>query len=185
MKQSPYDILGVVQTATHDEIKRAYRRLVFQHHPDTGNGNPDGFRQIQEAYKLLSDPKKRAKYDQLIKALDDDVQQKQQRPQGNPAFNFPSSPSSYNVWGKYTVPNITVSITFRAITNSMCVFVPGDLVGIDSSGKIGPVQQGQSHIGIVTNVWHSGVGFGGPIEIEITIEFTQSSQIKVTHSMGP
>jgi curved DNA-binding protein CbpA len=61
-----YAILGVHPAATLADIKRAYRRLARQHHPDT-NKNPDAarrFRQITEAYEVLSDPARRKAYDQ-------------------------------------------------------------------------------------------------------------------------
>ena len=57
-----YSVLGVSQTATPDEIKKAYRRLASQHHPDKG-GDTAKFQQIQEAYAILSDPEKKAQYD--------------------------------------------------------------------------------------------------------------------------
>jgi curved DNA-binding protein len=63
-----YRILGVDRTANEKEIKRAYRRLARQHHPDV---NPDDaraeerFKEINEAYEVLGDSEKRAKYDQL------------------------------------------------------------------------------------------------------------------------
>jgi len=49
-----YHILGVAQQATADEIKRAYRKLASQHHPDKG-GDTAQFQEIQEAYSILSD----------------------------------------------------------------------------------------------------------------------------------
>ena len=57
-----YSILGVTKTATPDEIKKAYRKLASQHHPDKG-GDTAKFQQIQEAYAVLSDPEKKAQYD--------------------------------------------------------------------------------------------------------------------------
>jgi DnaJ-class molecular chaperone len=57
-----YDVLGVPRSATADEIKRAYRRLASQHHPDKG-GDTEKFQQIEEAYRTLSDADKRAQYD--------------------------------------------------------------------------------------------------------------------------
>lgn len=57
-----YSTLGVTKSATADEIKRAYRRLASQHHPDKG-GNKEQFQQIQQAYDVLGDDQKRAQYD--------------------------------------------------------------------------------------------------------------------------
>ena len=56
-----YSILGVDKTATPDEIKRAYRKLASQHHPDKG-GDTAHFQDIQAAYAVLSDPVKRQQY---------------------------------------------------------------------------------------------------------------------------
>jgi DnaJ-class molecular chaperone len=60
--QNPYQILGVSRDATADEIKRAYRKLASQHHPDRG-GDTKTFQEIQAAYDTLNDPGKRAAYD--------------------------------------------------------------------------------------------------------------------------
>lgn len=57
-----YTTLGVAKTATADDIKRAYRRLASQHHPDRG-GDTQRFQEIQAAYDVLSDPGRRAEYD--------------------------------------------------------------------------------------------------------------------------
>lgn len=57
-----YDVLGVTKTASSDEIKRAYRRLASQHHPDKG-GDTAKFQQVEEAYRILSDPDSRREYD--------------------------------------------------------------------------------------------------------------------------
>lgn len=57
-----YRTLGVEKTATPEEIKRAYRKLASQHHPDRG-GDTAKFQQIQSAYDVLSDPQKRQAYD--------------------------------------------------------------------------------------------------------------------------
>ena len=57
-----YNILGVPKTANDAELKKAYRKLAKQHHPDTG-GDQKRFQQISEAYQTLSNPQKRQEYD--------------------------------------------------------------------------------------------------------------------------
>lgn len=64
MHKDYYDILGVSKSATADEIKRAYRKLAQEHHPDKG-GDQEKFKEVSEAYQVLSDPQKRASYDQF------------------------------------------------------------------------------------------------------------------------
>jgi curved DNA-binding protein len=60
--QNPYQTLGVERNATPDEIKQAYRKLASKHHPDRG-GDTKQFQDIQIAYDTLSDPQRRAAYD--------------------------------------------------------------------------------------------------------------------------
>lgn len=63
-----YEILGVPRDATPEDIKRAYRRLAKQYHPDVNKDDPNAnekFKEINEAYEVLSDPNKRAQYDRF------------------------------------------------------------------------------------------------------------------------
>src|SRR5262245_36082104 len=63
-----YQILGVTKTTSDKEIKAAYRKLARKHHPDVNPGNKQAeakFKEINEAYEVLSDPTKRERYDQL------------------------------------------------------------------------------------------------------------------------
>lgn len=70
MAQDYYQTLGINKSASADEIKRAYRKLAHQHHPDKGEkGDAEKFKQVNEAYQVLSDPSKRAQYDQFGQAF--------------------------------------------------------------------------------------------------------------------
>ncbi len=59
-----YEILGVPKSATEDDIKKAFRKLARKHHPDAG-GSEERFKEINEAYEVLSDSEKRKQYDQF------------------------------------------------------------------------------------------------------------------------
>jgi len=80
MSKNYYDILGVDKDASQKEIKKAYRKLAHKHHPDKG-GDEEKFKEVNEAYQVLSDSKKRRQYDQFGRTFD----QNGGGPQG---FNF-------------------------------------------------------------------------------------------------
>ena len=68
-KRDYYEVLGIQKGASADEVKQSFRRLALKHHPDR---NPDNkkeseerFKEISEAYEILSDPQKRSTYDQF------------------------------------------------------------------------------------------------------------------------
>jgi molecular chaperone DnaJ len=64
MPKDYYNVLGVSKGASDDEIKKAYRKLAHQHHPDKSGGDEAKFKEVNEAYQVLSDKEKRTQYDQ-------------------------------------------------------------------------------------------------------------------------
>lgn len=65
-----YETLGVSRSATQDEIKKAYRKLAHQYHPDKGGGDEEKFKEINRAYEVLGDSQKRSQYDQFGHSFD-------------------------------------------------------------------------------------------------------------------
>ncbi|NIJ11018.1 curved DNA-binding protein CbpA [Saccharomonospora amisosensis] len=81
----PYSVLGVCRTATAAELSAAYRRLVRAAHPDNSGGDPDRLTTVVNAYRLLRDPKQRARYDR-------------QHPPDPTERTDPSAPNDRGAW---------------------------------------------------------------------------------------
>lgn len=65
MSKDYYKVLGVEKTASEEEVKKAFRKLAHQHHPDKKGGDEVKFKEVNEAFQVLGDKDKRAKYDQF------------------------------------------------------------------------------------------------------------------------
>lgn len=84
-----YQVLGVQRDASNEDIKKAYRKLARRLHPDVNPGKPDAekrFREVQEAYAVLSDKDKRRQYDRFGTVNEAEIRSRQARSQGGSPF---------------------------------------------------------------------------------------------------
>ncbi|MEX0666806.1 MAG: DnaJ domain-containing protein, partial [Acidimicrobiia bacterium] len=82
-----YQVLGVGKEASAEEVKRAYRKLAQKYHPDANAGDPaaeERFKQVSEAYGILSDPEQRKEYDELRRLVESGAFRGFDNGQGNP-----------------------------------------------------------------------------------------------------
>jgi len=84
MDKDFYDILGVPKTASEADIKRAFRKKAHEHHPDKNKGDATKFKQVNEAYQVLSDSEKRKQYDSYGQTFE----QAQRNGEGFSGFNY-------------------------------------------------------------------------------------------------
>jgi curved DNA-binding protein len=94
MSKDLYEILDVSRNASQDDIKKSFRRLARIHHPDVNKGDAkaeERFKEVSQAYDVLSDPEKRKKYDQL------GAQWEQAGPGGGTRYNWSSGDEQYDV----------------------------------------------------------------------------------------
>jgi curved DNA-binding protein CbpA len=103
-----YEILGVSRTATLEDIKKAYRKLALQYHPDRG-GDATKFKQITEAYNKLFNPNERAYYDRTLhnNRPKNDVKPKKEerRHHKGDGFTYYDAPEpKVDLWGQPILP---------------------------------------------------------------------------------
>jgi molecular chaperone DnaJ len=98
-----YEILGVNENASIDEIKKSYRKLAMEHHPDKG-GNEDKFKKISEAYETLGDENKRTQYDYQRK-----------NPFGNRSSIFDEFFNGFHTQRKTNIPEKLVDIELSVL----------------------------------------------------------------------
>lgn len=167
-KRDYYEVLGVDRRASADEIRKAHRKLVRQYHPDANRNNPlagEKFKEVQEAYDVLSDTEKRGQYDQFGHAAFDPHATAAQGPAGaDPyeAFRRASGNRNYRSWK--ASPNVTVEdFDFGGSGGGGFADIFEQFLGGGRGGKrrsSGPVQQER----------------GNDIEHAVTISFDQAAR---------
>ena len=146
VKRDYYDVLGIDRNADEKTIKKAYRKLAKKYHPDTNAGNPDAadkFKEVNEAYDILSDPKKKKMYDQS----------------GHAAFEAGADPGADAGAGGFGGFQSGGNGSYQEFhfngENMDDIF--GDIFGNMFHGSHG----GGFHSGFGGSGFHSGSGFGG------------------------
>lgn len=108
MVENPYKVLEIDKNASQDDIKKAYRKLSKQHHPDKG-GDEEKFKQISSAYDILSNPEKKSNYDRF-----GDINNKRNNP-----FNGFSAHHYHRTVRKGSDLNLMVKLTLEEIFNGV------------------------------------------------------------------
>ena len=146
VKRDYYDVLGIDRNADEKTIKKAYRKLAKKYHPDTNAGNADAadkFKEVNEAYDVLSDPKKKKMYDQF----------------GHAAFEAGADPGAGAGAGGFGGFQGGGNGSYQEFhfngENMDDIF--GDIFGNMFHGSHG----GGFHSGFGGSGFHSGSGFGG------------------------
>lgn len=106
MARDYYKILGIKRDASEEDIKKAYRRLAHQFHPDKKGGNEEKFKEINEAYQVLSNKEKKAQYDRFGRIFDHSTGRGQTGPfdfRMDPfGFEFGFNPADFENFGNIT-----------------------------------------------------------------------------------
>ena len=108
-KRDYYEVLGIGTGASQDEIKKAYRKMAKQYHPDVNPGNAEAeqkFKEVNEAYSVLSDEEKKAQYDQFGHAAFEQG--------GGGGYSYGGA-GGFGDFGGFDMGDIFSSIFFRSI----------------------------------------------------------------------
>ena len=126
-----YNTLGIQQSASDDEIKTAYRKMAMKHHPDRG-GDEQKFKQIEEAYRILSDPEKRRMVDM---GVDPNLQAQGGFNQGPFEFHF-GSDNIHDIFGNFGFGFGRPQRRNKSLSVSVGINLEDVLTGKDLSAEI-------------------------------------------------
>jgi molecular chaperone DnaJ len=160
-KQDYYELLGVAKNADATAIKKAYRKLAKKYHPDTNAGDPAAeqkFKDVTEAYTILSDPEKRKLYDQFGHAAFDGSM-----PEGG-AYQYSGAGAGQNGgYQEFHFNGENMDDIFGDIFGNMFHGSHGESRGFGSNGTYEHFtgNGGGFHSGFGGSGFHSGNGFGG------------------------
>ncbi|MDP2587761.1 MAG: molecular chaperone DnaJ [bacterium] len=141
-----YNLLGVERSANEEEIKRAFRKAAHKHHPDKQGGDAAKFKEINEAYQVLSNQEKRAQHDQCGRTFDGP---------GGPAAGGPGA-------GGYPFGAGSAGFSTEDLGD-----IFGDLFGFNRRGRTRVRQRGDD-IQLILRLDFNDAAFGGTKEIELT-----------------
>lgn len=128
-RKNHYIVLGIASNASFQEIKSAYRKLAKKHHPDRNQNHQrseEAFKEIQQAYSVLSDPSKRRNYDLTLPTHEKHFQFKQSRTQPSP-YAFAQTTVKWDTENEATSGEKDIE---RRGTNDLIAFLISVLVAI-------------------------------------------------------
>ncbi len=145
-----YNLLGVSKSASADEIKKAFRAKAHQLHPDKAGGDAEKFKEINEAYHVLSDPQKRQQYDQFGQTFD-----QARRQGGGPAGHPFGGANPFGGFGQ------NVNVDFGDLGD-----IFGDVFGFGSSRRSSRATRGQD-IQAALRIDFRTAAFGGEQTVQL------------------
>ena len=117
MAKDYYNILGVSRTASADELKKAYRKKAHELHPDKAGGDEAKFKELNEAYQVLSNQEKRGQYDQYGQTFEDARRQGGGQVPGQEALAGLASKAGSKgtwTWATWVISSVTCSASAEA-----------------------------------------------------------------------
>jgi DnaJ-class molecular chaperone len=166
MARDFYDILGVKRNASDDEIRKAYRKLARQYHPDRNPGDKQAeskFKEVQEAYDVLSDKSKRTQYDRFGEAgLGRGAQEAGTRP-GGFQFHWGGAPGGHQQMN----PDEAADLFRQFFGNGGGPFAAEDILGGAGRGRRGRARSAPQEIETEAAIPFMIAANGGTVNLEI------------------